>query len=48
MVKKEIENRDLLLKQIKDEVLDLKSSPLYAERIKNGVFPVIGEGSHFA
>src|ERR1035437_2784881 len=36
------------LKQIKDEVLDLKSSPLYAERIKNAVFPVIGEGSHFA
>lgn len=42
------EERDLLLKQIKNAVLDLKSSPLYAERIKNGVFPVIGEGSHFA
>jgi DNA polymerase len=40
--------RDILLKKIKDEVLDLKSSPLYAERIKNKVFPVIGEGSHFA
>ena len=36
------------LKKIKDEVLVLKVSPLYAERIKNGVFPVIGEGSHFA
>ena len=36
------------LKNIKDEVLALKASPLYAERIKNGVFPVIGEGSHFA
>lgn len=43
-----VEQRDELLKQIKDEVLVLKSSPLYAERIKNGVFPVIGEGSHFA
>lgn len=37
-----------LLKQIKEEVLDLKSSPLYQERIKTGSFPVIGEGSHEA
>ena len=29
-------------------MLDLKESPLYQERIKNGVFPVIGEGSHYA
>lgn len=36
------------LRQIRDEVVDLKSSPLYTERIKNGVHPVIGEGSHFA
>jgi DNA polymerase len=36
------------LKKIKDQVLDLKSSPLYAERVQNGVFPVIGEGSHDA
>ncbi len=36
------------LRKIKDEVLALKDSPLYAERIKNGVFPVIGEGSHDA
>jgi DNA polymerase len=43
-----IEDRDEALKKIKDEVLALKSSPLYAERIKNNVFPVIGEGSHFA
>ena len=35
-----------LLRQIKDEVLNLKQSPLYKERIKNKVFPVIGEGSH--
>ena len=33
---------------IKDEVLELKTSPLYEERVKNAVFPVIGEGSHFS
>ncbi len=43
-----LENRDELLRAIKNEVLALKESPLYAERIKNGVFPVIGEGSHKA
>lgn len=37
-----------LLRQIKDEVVNLKNSPLYKERIKNKVFPVIGEGSHHA
>lgn len=37
-----------LLKQIKEEVINLKESPLYEERIKNNVFPVIGEGSHNA
>ena len=42
------DNRDELLRIIKDEVLALKESPLYAERIKNGAFPVIGEGSHEA
>lgn len=36
------------LKKIRDEVLDLKTSPLYSERIKNNVFPVIGEGDHHA
>lgn len=48
MNKKENKNREELLEQIKEEVFALKSSPLYAERIKNGVFPVIGEGSNFA
>ena len=43
-----MDNRTELLKKIKDEVLGLKESPLYAERIKNGVFPVIGEGNHDA
>lgn len=36
------------MKQIKDEILVLESSPLYAERLRNKVFPVIGEGSHYA
>lgn len=42
------QNRTELLRQIKDEVINLKTSPLYAERVKNKVFPVIGEGSHWA
>jgi len=37
-----------LMKQIKDEVLSLTGSPLYAYRVKNNFFPVIGEGSHDA
>jgi len=41
-------NRIELLRQIKDEVINLKESPLYKERIKNKVFPVIGEGSNSA
>lgn len=41
-------DRTELLRKIKDEVIHLKESPLYAERIKNKVFPVIGEGSHYA
>ena len=36
------------LKKIKDEILTLTKSPLYAYRIKNKYFPVIGEGSHDA
>jgi len=36
------------LKKIKDEVVSLKESPLYEERVRNDVFPVIGEGSHDA
>ena len=41
-------NKYELLKQIKEEVVNLKESPLYKERIENKVFPVIGEGSHDA
>jgi DNA polymerase len=44
----EKDNRTELLRQIKDEVVSLKSSPLYKERTKNKVYPVIGEGDHYA
>ncbi len=37
-----------LLKKIKEEVLNLKESPLYSYRTENKYFPVIGEGSHDA
>ncbi|MEX2013505.1 MAG: uracil-DNA glycosylase [Parcubacteria group bacterium] len=40
--------RDEALKLIKSEVIGLAASPLYAERIKNKYFPVIGEGNHSA
>src|SRR3989338_9954354 len=40
--------QDEALKKIKDEVVELSASPLYAERVKNKYFPVIGEGSHSA
>ena len=36
------------LKQIRDEVLELTTSPLYAFRKKQGYFPVIGQGNHDA
>jgi len=47
-VEKEKDERKALMRQIRDEILNLKESPLYKERIREGVFPVIGEGSHFA
>lgn len=36
------------LRVIRDEVVALSSSPLYAYRTENKYFPVIGEGSHEA
>ena len=42
------DERTALLRQIRDEVVGLKESPLYAERVSNGVYPVIGEGNHYA
>ncbi len=40
--------RSDMLRAIRDEVLNFTASPLYAERTQHGVFPVIGEGNHFA
>ncbi len=37
-----------LMKEIRDEIFNGKDLPLYEERTKNKVFPVIGEGSHNA
>ncbi|MFA6050348.1 MAG: uracil-DNA glycosylase [Candidatus Paceibacterota bacterium] len=36
------------LKQIKDELIVEKDSPLYKYRTENQYFPVVGEGSHFS
>src|SRR3989344_5636257 len=36
------------LKEIRDEIINLKESPLYEYRTKNKYCPVIGEGNHFA
>ncbi len=41
-------DRSEQLKIIRDEVWNLKTSPLYEERIKNKAFAVIGEGDHYA
>ena len=43
-----MEERKELMRNIKDEVVALKKSPLYKFRIENKNLPVIGEGSHFA
>ena len=43
-----MEEKDKLLREIKDEVVALTGSPLYTYRTENHYFPVIGEGSHEA
>ncbi|MFA4999173.1 MAG: uracil-DNA glycosylase [Parcubacteria group bacterium] len=42
------DDRTEKLREVRDEVWNLKSSPLYEERIKNRNFAVIGEGNHHA
>jgi len=42
------EERTGKLREIKDEIVNLKDSPLYEERVRDRVFPVIGEGNHDA
>lgn len=45
-MKENLRTKKLL--KIKEEVINLANSPLYKERIKNNVLPVIGEGNHHA
>ena len=47
-MKLNLSERTAELKQIRDEVLNLKLSPLYEYRRQNNYLPVIGEGSHEA
>lgn len=36
------------LRAIKDEIVNLRESPLYEYRMSNGYYPVIGQGDHYA
>ena len=45
---KEKQKRFEELKKIRDEIVDLNTSPLFTYRTENNYLPVIGEGSHFA
>ncbi|GAB1420360.1 type-4 uracil-DNA glycosylase [Anaerolineales bacterium] len=36
------------MRAIRDQVVDLKASPLYAFRVENAYHPVIGQGNHYA
>ena len=36
------------MKEIRDELLNFKNSPLYDYRVTNGYYPVVGEGNHDA
>lgn len=48
MTKLSLSERTAALKKIKDEIVALKSSPLYQFRVGQKNLPVIGEGSHEA
>lgn len=43
-----LEQKTEKLREIRDELLVFKESPLYEYRVKNKYFPVIGEGNHNA
>lgn len=43
-----MDNRTELLRKTKEEIIAGEHLPLYSERIKNKVYPVIGEGNHHA
>ena len=42
------DNRENILRSVRNDVLNLTSSPLYMYRTENKYFPVIGQGSHTA
>ena len=44
----ETDQRKEAMKQILDELLELKESPLYEYRTQNNYFPVAGQGNHYA
>lgn len=48
MIQKNSKNKTDLMREIRDEVFNLKDSPLYGYRTKNKYYPVMGEGSHDA
>jgi len=41
-------NREKELRSVRDEIMELKESPLYAYRLANHYNPVIGQGAHNA
>src|SRR3989344_7976246 len=43
-----LEEKREAMRQIRDEVVALRDSPLYSFRVEHKNFPVIGEGSHNA
>lgn len=43
-----LEERFEKLKEIREELLQFQSSPLYAYRVENKYYPVVGEGDHNA
>jgi len=42
------DNREEILRSVRDDIVNLTSSPLYIYRTENNYFPVIGQGSHTA
>jgi DNA polymerase len=43
-----LEERFVKMQEIRNDILQLKESPLYEYRVSNKYFPVVGEGSHTA
>lgn len=43
-----LEEKFVKMQEVRDDILQLKESPLYEYRVTNKYFPVVGEGSHTA